>query len=111
MAAASTPKAMCWGSIRQPPLSRRAPAGSLLGALLDLGTGLERRRFGDSRHPLVQPRLVVQEISDLELGVLELGTPEEGIERAHLHTDAAVHAQRVVDVEAVEDLDGAGLAA
>ena len=47
----------------------------------------------------------------LGLGVLVLGAPEQGVERAHLDADAAVHAERVVDVEAVERVDRAGLAA
>ena len=39
------------------------------------------------------------------LAVLVLGAPEQGVERAHLDADAAVHAQRVVDVEAVDLVD------
>ena len=38
----------------------------------------------------------------LRLGVLVLGAPEQRVERAHLDADPAVHAERVVDVEAVE---------
>src|SRR5205807_5758701 len=33
------------------------------------------------------------------------------VEGAHLHADAAVHAERVVDIETVEDADGALTAA
>src|SRR3954451_17976488 len=112
MAAEMAPKAMCWATISGLPLSAGASTcgRSLLGALLDLGARLEGRRLGDSGHPLVQPFFVVQQIGDVELGVLELRTPEDGVERAHLHADPAIHAERVVDVEAVEDLDGAGLA-
>ena len=47
----------------------------------------------------------------LRLGVLVLGAPEQRVERAHLDADAAVHAQRVVDVEAVEVVHLARLAA
>src|ERR1700737_3713528 len=50
----------------------------------------------------------MQEVGDLRLGVLELGTPEEGVERADLDADPAVHAQAVVDVETVQVLDAAG---
>src|SRR3954468_22985386 len=70
MAAASAPNAICWATIsraRQPMVlcrvawqyrrqrDTKAPWGSLLGALLDLGAGLERRRLGHGEHPLVQP--------------------------------------------------------
>ncbi len=44
--------------------------------------------------------LVVEQVGDLGLGVLVLGAPEQGVERADLDADPAVHAQRVVDVEA-----------
>ena len=47
----------------------------------------------------------------LNLGVLVLGAPEQRLERADLDADAAVHAERVVDVEAVERVDLTGLAA
>src|SRR5581483_3645721 len=52
-----------------------------------------------------------EQFRDARLGVLVLGAPEERVERAHLDADAAVHAQRVVDVEAVERADRALLAA
>ena len=45
------------------------------------------------------------------LRVLVLGRPEQGIKGAHLDTDPAVHAQRVVDVEAIEGGAGTGAAA
>src|SRR6202008_1688785 len=49
-------------------------------------------------------------LSDAGLGVLVLRAPEQGVEGADLDADAAVHAQGVVDVEPVEDADGAFLA-
>ena len=55
--------------------------------------------------------LVVEQVGDAGLGVLVLRAPEQGVEGADLDADAAVHAQRVVDVEAVEGADRAGLAA
>jgi hypothetical protein len=44
---------------------------------------------------------------DVVLGILELGAPEEGVERACLDADAAVHAQGVIDRKPVEHLDRA----
>src|SRR5690606_40873154 len=67
-------------------------------------TGVRRVLF---RSPL----LVVDQVGDAGLGVLELGAPEERLERADLDADAAVHAERVVDREAVEVVDLAGLPA
>jgi hypothetical protein len=58
-----------------------------------------------------EKRLVVAEIGDVRFGELVFGAPEQGIERADLDAYPAVHAQRVVDVEAVELVDLAGLAA
>src|SRR5436190_6154121 len=100
MAAAIAPNAICSATIS------RGSGGvpSLLGALLCLGAGLERSRLGDGGHPLAETVLVVQQVADVRLRVLELGTPEEGVERAHLHADAAVHAQGVIDVEPIEVL-------
>ena len=49
--------------------------------------------------------LVVQQLGDAGLGVLVLGAPEQRVERADLDADPAVHAERVVDVEAVEHAD------
>ena len=53
----------------------------------------------------------MEQVGDAGLGVLVLRAPEQGVERADLDADAAVHAERVVDVEAVERVDLAGLAA
>ena len=53
----------------------------------------------------------MQQVGDVGLGVLVLGAPEQRLERADLDADAAVHAQREVDVEAVEGVLLAGLAA
>src|SRR3954470_15498215 len=108
IAAARMPNAICWATISCCALFH---GGSLLGALLLLGAGLEGRRLGHGDHPLAQALLVVQQVGDVGLAVLELGRPEQRVERADLDTDAAVHAQRVIDVEAVEVLHGAGLAA
>jgi hypothetical protein len=44
----------------------------------------------------------VQQIQHVYLGVLELGTPVQGVERADLDADTAVHAQREVDRETVK---------
>src|ERR1051325_4974457 len=101
MTAASTPKKMCWATT----------GPSLLGALLGLGPGLEGRRLGDGLHPLAELVLVVEEVGDVGLGILELGAPEQGVEGADLDADPAVHAEAVVDVEAVELGRPAGLAA
>src|SRR5680860_605048 len=57
---------------------------------------------GDGGEPLVLEFVhVVHQIAHLVLRVLVLGTPEEGVEGAYLDTDTAVHAEGVVDVEAV----------
>src|SRR6056297_1899187 len=74
-------------------------------------SGFEVGRLGHRLHPLAELLLVVEQVGDLGLGVLVLGAPEQGVERAHLHADAAVHAQRVVDVEAIEVVHLARLAA
>ena len=73
--------------------------------------GVERRRRRDGGHPRSEPVLLVEQVADVELGVLELGAPVQGVERAHLDADAAVHAEREVDGEAVEDVALAGPAA
>jgi hypothetical protein len=44
----------------------------------------------------------VEQIGYVRFGEFVLGAPEQRVERADLDADAAVHAQRVVDVEAVE---------
>src|SRR5829696_5165708 len=80
-------------------------------SLLLLRPGLELGGLGHGLHPLAELVLVVQEVGDARLGVLVLRAPEERVERAHLDADAAVHAQRVVDVEAVEEAHRARLAA
>ena len=74
-----------------------------LSAPTSSGSGL-----GHGLHPLAELVLVVQQVGDAGLGVLVLGAPEQRVERAHLDADAAVHAQRVVDVEAVEHADACG---
>ena len=51
---------------------------------------------------LAEPVLLVQQVEDVDLGVLELGAPVQRVERADLDADAAVHAQAEVDGEAVE---------
>ena len=86
---------------------------SVSSGLLDLllGPGLVGLDAGHGLHPLAQPALVVQQLGDVGLGVLVLGAPEQGLERAHLDADAAVHAEREVDVEAIEGVLLAGLAA
>src|SRR5215207_3982128 len=73
--------------------------------LAGLGADFQRLRFGDGLHPLTELLLVVEEIGDVGLGVLVLGAPEQGVERANLDADPEVHAERVVDVEAVEEAD------
>src|SRR5512132_3476054 len=94
---------MLWATISSP--SPRDLADLLLRPCL---VGLE---VGHGLHPLAEAVLVVQEVSQAQLGVLVLGAPEQGVERAHLDADAAVHAERVVDIEPVELVDLAGLAA
>src|SRR5829696_6451601 len=79
-------------------------------AALGLRARLEGRRLGDGLHPLAEAVHVVEEVGDAGLGVLELGAPEQGVEGADLDADPAVHAQPVVDVEAVQQLHRAGLA-
>src|SRR5689334_11877304 len=90
--------------VAHPSGSRLPDRWSLLLAL-GLGAEFERFRLGHGLHPLAEAILVVQQVGDALLGVLELGAPEQRVERAHLDADAAVHAQRVVDVEAVEHVD------
>src|SRR4051794_33657886 len=80
----------------------------LLGRLSVL---VERRRCGHGPHPVAQPVLLVGQLADVELGVLELRAPVQRVERAGLHADRAVHAQREVDREPVEHVPGLVLAA
>src|SRR6187431_2942925 len=80
------------------------------GSLSFLRAGFQFGGLGHRLHPLAELLLVVQQLGDARLGVLVLGAPEQGVERAHLDADAAVHAQREVDVEAVEQADRARLA-
>src|SRR3954452_18877286 len=101
MARAMAAKAACWATFKW----------STWLLLLGRRADLEGRRLRNGLHPLAEAILVVQEVGDLHLRVLVLGAPEQGVERAHLDADPAVHAQGVVDVEAVELVDGAGLAA
>src|SRR5918994_2024028 len=82
--------------------------GNLLGGLCAL---LELGRRQDRVRPLLELLLLVDELDDVVLGVLELRAPEQRVERAHLDADPAVHAERVVDREAVEHLDRTRLAA
>src|SRR5438067_1030778 len=82
-----------------------------LGNLLRrFGSHLELRRREDLVRPLLQALLLVGHLDDVVFGVLELRAPEQGVERAHLHADPAVHAQGVVDGEPVQHLHRAGLA-
>src|SRR5262245_1536569 len=53
----------------------------------------------------------MEEVGDPGFGVLVLGAPEQRVEWAHLDADPAVHAEGVVDVEAIELVDLTGLAA
>src|SRR6478672_13728082 len=92
-------------ALRSPPRTPRASLFRFLGAELE-GLGL-----GHGLHPLPEAVLVVEQVGDAGLGVLELGAPEERVERAHLYADPAVHAERVVDVEAVEHAHTAGTTA
>jgi hypothetical protein len=46
----------------------------------------------------------VEQVEQVDLGVLELRAPVQRVERADLDADAAVHAQREVDGEPVEDV-------
>src|SRR6187402_3252647 len=75
-----------------------------------LRPGLVGLEVGHGLHPLAEALLVVEQVGEAQLGVLVLGAPEQGVERAHLDADAAVHAERVVDVEPVELVDRPGLA-
>jgi hypothetical protein len=91
------------------PSRRRSRLAGRRGLLLSQLPGrIMGRRGGHGPHPLPQRALLVQEVADVVLGVLELGRPEQRVERAGLDADAAVHAQREVDREPVEDVALAG---
>src|SRR5437660_6050495 len=114
MDAARNPKATFWATSRWAAASRLGTGRCrllVLGALLDLRPGLQGQGLGHRLHPVAQPLLVVEQLGDAHLRVLVLRAPEQGVEGTDLHADAAVHAQPVVDVETVQELDGAGLAA
>src|SRR5829696_3978558 len=68
---------------------------------------VERGRWRNRGHPLAEPVLLVSHVADVELGVLELGRPEQRVERADLDADTAVHAQGEVDREAIQHVAGA----
>src|SRR5260221_5031518 len=89
------PRVRC-AALRSP---RRTTCSSLLTFFC---ADLQGLGLGDGLHPFAELVLVVEQVRDARLGVLELGAPEERVERADLHADPAVHAERVVDVEAVE---------
>ncbi len=76
-----------------------------------LRAGVEGRRCRDGPHPLPELVALVGEVADVGLGVLELRGPEQGVERTDLDADTAVHAEREVDGEAVEDVAAAFAAA
>ena len=77
---------------------------------LDLGPDFIGRVLRHGVHPLGKAFLVVEHVGNLHFTELELGAPEQCIERAHVDADSAVHAQREVNVEAVELVLLAGLA-
>src|SRR6056297_3471932 len=112
MAAAMMPKPTFWATFTSSAARMRAftSARSIRRSSFLLGSRFEFRCLGNRLHPLAELLLVVEQVGDLRLGVLVLGAPEQRVERTHLDTDAAVHAQRVVDVEPVEMVDLARLA-
>src|SRR5690348_4953111 len=89
IAAAMMPKNTFW-AIMIGTRRNRNGGGPLLLAL-HVGALLERVGLGHRLHPLAELVLVVEQVGDPRLGVLELRAPEERVERAHLHADAAVH--------------------
>src|SRR3954451_11714507 len=109
IAAARMPNATFWAIMSRSLAALGRWAWSLLA--LGLGTGPEGLRLRHGLHPLAETVLVVQQLGDARLRVLELRAPEQRVERAHLDADTAVHAERVVDVESVEDVDRARTAA
>ena len=113
MTTASSMKAKSMGKVSAEnivPAHPAPPARARHLLDLDLGAGLVGLEVGHRLHPLAQAGLVVEQVGDADLGVLVLGAPEQGLERAHLDADPAVHAQRVVDGEAVQRVLLAGLA-
>jgi len=64
---------------------------------------VERRRR-DCFDPTGQLVFLVEKVADVAFGVLELGRPEECVERAHLDADPAIHAQGEIDGEPIEDV-------
>src|SRR5215207_1480760 len=109
--AAMMPKKMFCATKRSSPSEFAwASRDAIIGAphssrdLLDLGlaAGLVGLEVGHGLEPLGEALLVVEQIGDAELAELVLGAPEQGVERADLDADAAEHAKREVDVEAVE---------
>src|SRR5204863_8422870 len=76
-----------------------------------LGTFFERRRRQHGVLPFLQPLLLMGQLVDVVLRVVELAAPEERVERTGLDADTAVHAERVIDREPIEDLGGAGATA
>lgn len=92
----------------------RAGAGRTGGGrqlLRRIGVGLMGRWRRNGLGPGCEFVLLVKKIADVALGVLELRSPEERVERTDLDADPAVHAQGEVDREAVERVAGAGTAA
>ena len=80
---------------------------ALLDLLGQLRADLQLRRRGHGGHPHAEALLLVGQLGDGVRRVLELRRPEERVEGADLDADAAVHAQREVDREAVQDVAGA----
>src|SRR5438445_2837365 len=112
MTAASRPKATFWATsmwVAANTLGMGRGSSLLLGALFDLRPRFQGQGLGHRLHPVAQALHVVEQVGMLDRGVLVLRAPEQGVGGADLHADAAVHAQPVVDVEAVEKLDGPGL--
>src|SRR5438477_4071766 len=88
IANASTQNASCCSHMTPTAPLARPAARSLLA--LHFCADLERLGRGHRLHPLAELDLVVEQLRDAGLGVLEVGAPEEGVERAHLDADPAV---------------------
>src|SRR5215475_7024538 len=84
--------------------SRRRAAAPLRGDLLlrQFAPRVVRRRRRYGPHPLAQGVPLVQQVADVVRGVVELGRPEQCIERTRLDADPAIHAEREVDREPVQ---------